>query len=143
MKRILETTRLKSAKSDFLIRLVQHDHGHLYVEIEQTIHSTNQKPETIKINPSILSDIIKVLQNYHESLQGASNLGTKPTSEIDQKKIQERYLKGVTIKDLAMQFDQTSEHIEIILRNRGFEIVENELPKQLLPGKNYKRKRRK
>ena len=54
----------------------------------------------------------------------------KHITEIDQQKIQSNYLKGVTIKDLAMQFDQETELIEMILRNKRIEIVENKLPKQ-------------
>ena len=143
MKTILETSQLEFDKSDFLIDLVEHENGQLYVEIVQTILNTNKKPETIKINPSVLSDIIKVLQNYQAKLPKESNLEIKHITEIDQNKIQDRYLKGVTIKDLAMQFDQTSELIEMILRNKGLEIVENELPKPTFSRKNYKRKRRK
>ena len=143
MKTIIETTQLEFDKSDFLIDLVEHDNGQLYVEIVQTILNTNKKAETIKINPSVLSDLIKVLQNYQAKLSKESKLEIKHITEIDQNKIQDRYLKGVTINDLAMQFDQTSELIEMILRNKGLEIVENELPKPTFTRRNYKRKRRK
>tara|TARA_R110002049_G_scaffold307940_1_gene510295 strand:- start:1764 stop:2198 length:435 start_codon:yes stop_codon:yes gene_type:complete len=143
MKTILETTQLEFDKSDFLIDLVEHDNGQLYVEIVQTILNTNKKAETIKINPSVLSDIIKVLQNYQAKLPKESNFQIKHITEIDQNKIQDRYLKGVTIKDLAMQFDQTSELIEMVLRNKGLEIVENEMPKPTFTRKKYKRRKRK
>ena len=143
MKTILETTQLEFDKSDFLIDLVEHENGQLYVEIVQTILNTNKKPETIKINPSVLSDIIKVLQNYQAKLPKESKLEIKHITEIDQEKIQQNYLKGVSIKDLAMQFDQKPELIEMILRNKGIEIVENKLPKPKFWRKNYKRKRRK
>ena len=106
MKTILETTQLEFDKSDFLIDLVEHDNGQLYVEIVQTILNTNEKAETIKINPSVLSDIIKVLQNYQAKLPKESKLEIKHITEIDQEKIQKNYLKGVSIKDLAMQSDQ-------------------------------------
>jgi len=129
MKTILETTQLEFDKSDFLIDLVKHDNGQLYIEIVQTIFNTNEKAESIKINPSVLSDIIKVLQNYHAKLPKESKLEIKHITEINQEKIQQNYLKGVPIKDLAMQFDQESELIEMILRNKGIEIVENTLPK--------------
>ena len=42
-----------------------------------------------------------------------------------------------------MQFDQTSELIEMVLRNKGLEIVENEMPKPTFTRKNYKRRKRK
>ena len=144
MKTILETAQLEFDKSDFLIDLVEHDNGQLYVEIVQTILNTNEKAETIKINPSVLSDIIKVLQNYQAKLPKESKLEIKHITEIDQEKIQKNYLKGVSIKDLAMQSDQKPELIEMILRNKGIEIVENKLPKPEFRrnNKNWKRKQK-
>lgn len=143
MKRILETTQLEFDKSDFLIDLVEHDNGQLYVEIVQTILNTNKKAETIKINPSVLSDIIKVLQNYQAKLPKESKSEIKHITEIDQEKIQQYYLKGVSIKDLAMLFDQKAELIEMILRNKGIEIVENKLPKSKFWRNNKNWKKRK
>jgi predicted RND superfamily exporter protein len=145
MKTILETTQLEFDKSDFLIDLVEHENGQLYIEIVQTILNTNKKAESIKINPSVLSDIIKVLQNYQAKLPKESKLEIKHITEIDQEKIQSSYLKGVTIKDLAMRFEQTSELIEMVLRNKGIEIVENTLPKPKFwrNNKNWKKRKRK
>ncbi len=143
MKTILETTQLEFDKSDFLIDLVQHDNNQLYIEIVQTIIDSNEKAESIKINPTVLSDIIKILQNYQAKLPKNSDFENKHITEIDQEKIQERYLKGVSIKDLATQFDQSRDLIEMILRNRGIEIVSNELPKtKFWYKKNNQRKRK-
>lgn len=143
MKTILETTQLEFDKSDFLIDLIEHDNGQLYVEIVQTILYSNKKADSIKINSSVLSDIIKVLQNYYAKLPENSKLDIKHITELDQKKIQERYLKGVSIKDLAMQFDQTSELIEMILRNKGIEIVGNRFSKPKFWRKTNKWRERK
>ncbi|MDO6518601.1 hypothetical protein [Zobellia uliginosa] len=143
MKTILETTQLEFDKSNFLIDLVEHSNGRLYIEIVQTILNTNKKSKTLKINPSVLSDIIKVLQIYQEKLQKESNPEIKYITESDQEKIQQNYLKGVSINDLAMLFDQKPELIEMILRNKGIEIVENTMPKPKF-WRNYKnRKKRK
>lgn len=141
MKRILKTTQLEFDKSDFLIDLVEHYNGQLYIEIVQTILDTNKKEGTIKINASVLSDIIKVLQNYHAKLPQKSNFEIKHLTEIDQNKIETRYLKGVEIKDLAMQFDQTYELIEMVLRNKGLEILKNEMPKPIFTKQHYKLRR--
>lgn len=145
MKTILETTQLEFDKSDFLIDLVEHENGQLYIEIVQTILNTSKKAESIKINPSVLSDIIKVLQNYQIKLPKESKLKIKHITEIDQEKIQSSYLKGVTIMDLAMRFEQTFELIEMVLRNKGIEIVENTLPKPKFwrNNKNCKKRKRK
>ena len=142
MKTILETTQLEFYKSNFLIDLVEHGNGQLYIEIVQTIINTNNKVETIKINPSVLSDIIKVLQNYQAKLPRESKPEIKHITDIDQEKIQQYYLKGVSIKDLAMQSGQKPELIEMILRNKGIEIIENKLPKSKF-WRNYKNWKRK
>lgn len=140
MKTIIETTQLEFDRSDFLIDIVRHDNGMLYVEIVQNIIDSKNRTSSIKINPTILTDIIKVLQNYQAKIPNKPDLKNKHITDSEQQKIQERYLKGVSVKDLAMQFDQTTELIEMILRNKEIEIVNNELPKPRYWKKN-KRKR--
>ena len=129
MKDIIDTTQLEFDKSNFLIDLVKHDSGHLYIQIVQIIRLVNNDKSTIKINPKIIPDLIKILQNYHARISGFQDVEKIKLSYIDEEKIQERYLKGVPIKDLAMQFDQSVELIEMVLRNRYIEIVDNNLPK--------------
>jgi len=130
MKEILETSQLEFDKSAFLIDLVKHESGKLYIEITQTINPDRDVIQTIKINPSILTDLLKVLQNYQAKIPAKTKYSRKHITYADQQKIQERYFKGVSMKDLALQFDQTEELIEMILRNRGIEIVSNQPPKQ-------------
>ena len=132
MKEILETTQLEFDKCAFLIDLVKHESGLLYIEIVQTINDNSKDGQTIKINPSVLSDIIKVLQNYQAKIPGKIDKQTKHITEEDKQKVQDRYLKGVSLKDLAIQFDQSEELIEMVLRNRGIVIVPNEMPKPKL-----------
>jgi len=130
MKEILETTQLEFEKSSFLIDLVKHESGKLYIEIVQTIHPDQETSQTIKINPSILTDLLKVLQNYQAKIPSKEIFSKKHITDTTQQKIQEWYFKGVPIKDLALQFDQTEELIEMILRNKGIQIVSNQQPKQ-------------
>jgi len=139
MKTIIETTQLEFDKSDFLIDLVKHENGLFYIEIIQNIIGSKNEKSSIKINPTVLSDIIKVLQNYQAKIPNKSGLRNKHITDLEQQKIQERYLKGVSIKDLAMQFDQTPELIKMILRNKGIEIVENKLHRPKFWRKNYSR----
>jgi len=129
MKEILETTQLEFDKSAFLIDLVKHDSGNLYIEIVQTIHNENSGKQSIKINPEILTDILRVLQNYHAKLTSENIIDVKHLTESDQQKIQDRYLRGVSLKELALQLDQSEELIEMVLRNKGIRIVANEMPK--------------
>lgn len=129
MKEILETTQLEFDKSAFLIDLVKHDRGKLYIEIVQTISDGNSSVNTIKINPTILTDLLKVLQNYQAKIHSSDIIEVKHLTDADQQKIQDRYFKGVSVTDLALQFDQTEELIEMVLRNKGISIISNEIPK--------------
>ncbi len=142
MKTILNTEQLEFGNSDYLIDLVTNDDGEIYVEIIQTLLDSNEVTESIKINSSVLSDIIRVLQNYHAKLPEITKSDSKHITETEQDKIKDIYLKGVPVRDIAMQFGQTPELIEMILRNKGFEIVENKLPKPTFHKKTYKRRKR-
>ena len=140
MKTILETTQLEFDNNDYLVDLVKLDNDRFFIEIEQTIFDKNIKRK-IKIDSSILSDLIKVLQNYHAKLPKESKFEIKHLTDVDQEKIVQSYLKGVTIKNLAMQYGQDVALIEMILRNKDLEIVENTLPKQKFWRNNKRRKR--
>ncbi|HSJ67966.1 MAG TPA: hypothetical protein VK921_09840 [Anditalea sp.] len=130
MKEILDTTHLTFNKSSFIIRLVKHSSGSVYIEIKQEIIDENYNSQVIKINPFNLTDIIKVLQNYHANLPLKYREKITHIIDSDEQKIQDRYLKGISIKDLAMQFDQSEKLIEQILINSGIQIVSNKLPKK-------------
>jgi hypothetical protein len=53
-----------------------------------------------------------------------SQTNPKPLiSEADKERIQDRYLKGVPLADLAMQFDLKQENIEMMLRNRNITVL--------------------
>jgi hypothetical protein len=122
MKKIIETTQLEFDRSFFLIDLIKHDSGLLYIEISQTIFEDINHAHSIKINPVVLSDIIKVLQNYHAIIAKNTDVYSKHLTDDIQQKIQDRYLRGVSIKDLILQFDQSKELIEMVLRNKGIQI---------------------
>jgi len=128
MKEVLETTQLEFDKSAFLIDLIKHDSGLLYIEISQTIFEDINHAHSIKINPVVLSDIIKVLQNYHARIAKNVAVYSRHLTEDDQQKIQDRYLRGVSIKDLVLQFDQSKELIEMILRNKEIQIDSSKMP---------------
>lgn len=50
-------------------------------------------------------------------------------TDEEQQKIQARYLKGISTQDLAMQFNQPEEVIEMVLRNKEIYIVHKQPPK--------------
>lgn len=129
MKNVIETTLLEFDKSNFIIQLVEMNFGTPYIEINQTINAENSVV-SLKLNPAVVSDIIKVLQNYYAKIdQKYTGLRTF-ISDDDQQKMVKRYLKGDSIQDLALQFDQSPELIEMILRNKNIVVVSNNQQKR-------------
>lgn len=142
MKEIIETNQIEAEKSSFIIDLVKHNSGKTYIELSQSIHhNKTDNIHKVKINPFILSDIISILENYYAKIE-INSLGSKKhlTAE-DKDNITSQYLKGVSIKDLALLFNQTESLIEFVLRNNNIEIVSNELPKPRYWKKKKRRNR--
>lgn len=141
MKQVLKTTLLEYDKSTFLIDLVEHESEKLYISILQTIPKVNMPAikQEIKINPSILSDLLIVLASYQKYLPASDSRSYGHLTNASQAEIVKRYLKGVSLKDLAMQFDFKLELIEQVLRNKGIEIV----PDQGLNQKSTEKRNRK
>lgn len=138
MKKILETKQLEFNKSTFIIDLVQHSNGSSYIEILQRIHHQSSDGQRIKINPSVVMDIINVLLEYQEKIPKKQLNEVLHFTEQDKKNIQDRYLKGISAKELAMQFDTTKAIIEMILRNQRIVVMSDVVPDK----KKYWRKRR-
>jgi len=87
--------------------------------------------QELKINLIALTDLIYVLEEYQTEISKFDNSFDKSYFSGDkQKEIVRRYLKGITIKDLTLQFDCSEKIIEQILRNKGLEIVDNRLPEK-------------
>ena len=142
MEEIIDTVLLEYGKSTFILELVKYQNNIKYIQIQQIIH--NQEKDGIinklKINASVLSDIIEVLSNYQKELAKQPKIDVSYFSEERKKEIIKRYFKGVSIPDLALQFDCSSNIIEQIIRNQGIEIIDNKLPKAQ---KYFKKRRRK
>ena len=130
MKETIDKNILTYDKSTYTLKLIKIRSRSFYVEIAQTIHGSEENVNSIKINPSVLPDVIEALQDYKQILDEAFIIGAKYISKTDQQKVQDRYLKGVSIKDIALQIGKSEELIETILRNRNIEIVSNEMPKE-------------
>ena len=154
MDDILKTTLLESNKSTFIIDLIRHDSGKQYIRILQSIHDEKTSNErAIKINPSVLGELIKVLGSYQELLPhekeeqmitdfaDAKKSSGKTLSESEKTAIQKRYLKGISIKALTIQFNCKAELIEQVLRNANIAIVDYN-PSKTIYGKKFKRKRK-
>jgi acyl carrier protein len=141
MEEPIESTILEYKKSIFQIDLIQRNSGLKYVAIKQTIKEQNEN-HLLKIDSTILVDIIFVLESYLKKISASTIVGKNAYfSDIKQQSIIERYLKGLNIADLAMQFDCSNEIIELIIRNRNIPLVDNIMPKPRK--KSYYRRRRK
>ena len=136
MEEIIKTTLLEHGKSSFLIDLVKHENGKLYVAIQQIIRDDfeNFQTQTIKINPVILVKVIEALTIYKNELPKdiVEKFLFKTPEEKEDKEIIRRYFKGVEIEDLALQFDRSANVIKQILSNNRIPIVSNKMPQ------NYK-----
>lgn len=152
MDTILKTTLLEFEKSAFVIDLVQRDNGKQYISILQTIEDDrSEHNRAIKINPSLLGEVVNVLNSYNDLIPDTENQAARRAETTvlnqggltDHQKIelQSRYLKGVRVSDLAMQFDCKEDLVEEILRNRGVSIVNNKAPRVAYFWKHKSKKR--
>jgi len=86
MEEILKTTLLEFEKSAFIIDLVKNNSSKQYIRILQTIQDEdNENKRSIKINPSLLSDILRVLNSYQELIPGGKDKQSTKDSTITSK----------------------------------------------------------
>ena len=143
MKTIIETEQFDYKNSSYIIDLIQYEDYMFTIELIQSKSTKSSLEQSrIVIDPAILSKFIKVLQNFNAKSLLNPGYYKKHLSALDEKQIQDSYLKGVSIKNLALQFDQSKELIEMVLRNRGIEIVDNRPPKPINYWKTRKYSRR-
>jgi hypothetical protein len=126
MEDIIQTIQLEFERSTFLLDVVKHTNGKLFVQIIQTIQSKkkNNERQTIKLSPEVLPKIIETLKSYQTLINQKETQTNRKTPFEFTNQIVSRYLKGISIKDLMIQFDYKEEVIKQILRNNEIEIVE-------------------
>ena len=138
MKEIIDKYTLAYDKSTYGLKLIRVGSNSFYVDITQTIHAL-EEVNSIKINPTALPDIIEILKRYKQFVDESPINHPKYISQAVQQIIQDRYLKGVSIEDIALQTGKTEELIETVLRGRDIEIVPNKLPYKYIKPKAKKR----
>lgn len=137
MEKILKSTYLDYEKSSFLLEMVEQNEKLKYISIKQIFKEEN-KTQTIKINPKAIDDILYVIGKYSKSIN-PDNKNQSFFAEENQKKLIKRYLNGITIRDLSIQFNIDEESIRNILSDNDIEIVEYlELVKDKLDIANQK-----
>jgi hypothetical protein len=139
MQKILKRELLEFEKSAYIIDLIKHENGKMYISLLQMIYGEEPKTSrAIKINPSALNELLLVLSSYqglilnpqnqaqinhYENEPLKSGLLFRSKSQSEQSKIIKSYLQGVSISELANQFDCKEQLIRQILINNEIEIV--------------------
>ena len=139
MDKLIKSQRIEGEKSSHLVQLYQHSSGEHYVQLEQTIFGQPEK-HTVKINPAQLLAIIDTLGVYAEELSFLmDNLNSDIIKKEEQQKIISTFLRGVTIKDLSLQFRYKKDAIRDLLVKNDIAIIEGLT--QSVPKWKFKRKR--
>jgi hypothetical protein len=129
MEKIIKTIPIKHNKSSFLFDVIQSKGKKKFIKITQTIENEDTNYQ-LKINPTILPQIISILQQLEKDIVETTIAKSHFLFPIEkQKSVIKSYFKNVTIKELAIQFNCTEKIIEQILHNNEIEIVDNKLPK--------------
>lgn len=123
MDELVRSKKLQFEKSNYFIQIYKQESGIEYIKIIQNIG--NDKKNSILINPNNLDGIIATLINFKEEI--ALNQKIEDNyfiKEEDIKKIINTFLKGITIKDLSLQFRYQEEDIRDLLIKNNIEIIE-------------------
>lgn len=124
MDKLIKSKRIEGEKSSHFVQLLRYSSGELYVQLEQTIFGQPDK-HTVKINPAQLIDIIDTLSIYAEELSFLmDNFNRDIIKKEEQQKIISTFLKGITIKDLSLQFRYKEDAIRDLLIKNDIEIIE-------------------
>ena len=124
MDKLIKSQRIEGEKSSHLVQLYQHTSGEHYIQLEQTIFGQAER-HTVKINPAQLLAIIDTLGIYAEELSFLmENFNRDIIKKEEQQKIISTFLRGVTIKDLSLQFRYKETAIRDLLIKNDIEIIE-------------------
>ncbi|HAI74820.1 MAG TPA: hypothetical protein DCM08_01115 [Microscillaceae bacterium] len=146
MQHTLHTTHLEYDKSSFIVDLIAFEEDKLYVQISQQIFGTNQQ-QRLKINPTVLTDLIAVLQQYQQQIAASTQTPQETSphhfSDKDQATILKRYMKGIPTEEIALHFNCETAQIEQILHNKGIPLTTNTFhPPQPKPYKYFRRRKK-
>jgi hypothetical protein len=140
MQETLKSTLLEFEKSSTYINFIKPFSGENYIAVEQTMVNNNIT-QKIKINISDLPQIISSLQMYQKELSDPdSDICKNFLSKEKQQSVVKRCLKGISIPDLALQFNCTIETISSILSRNEIEMENEKALKRIQMIERSKRK---
>jgi hypothetical protein len=142
MDELVRSHKLQFEKSNYFIQIYKQENGYEYIKIIQNIG--NDVKTSILINPNNLDEIIDVLVRFRGEIALNQKIDDKYfIKEDDKKAIINTFLKGITIKDLSLQFRYKEDAIRELLVKNDIEIIEGiEIKSSFYQKKNSWNKRK-
>jgi hypothetical protein len=123
MDELVRSNKLQFEKSNYFIQIYKQENGYEYIKIIQNIG--NDVKTSILINPNNLDEIIDTLSHFRDEIALNQKIDDKYfIKEEDKKAIINTFLKGITIKDLSLQFRYKEDAIRELLVKNNIEIIE-------------------
>lgn len=123
MDELVRSKKLQFEKSNYFIQIYKQETGIEYIKIIQNIG--NDVKSSILINPNNLDGIIDTLINFKEEIALNQKIDDNYFIKVEDKKsIINTFLKGITIKDLSLQFRYKEDAIRDLLVKNEIEIIE-------------------
>jgi len=123
MDELVRSKKLQFEKSNLFIQIYKQETGVEYIRIIQNIG--NDLKNSILINPNNLDGIIETLIAFREEIALNQKIEDKNSiKEEDKKIIINTFLKGITIKDLSLQFRYKEVDIRNLLVKNEIAIIE-------------------
>jgi hypothetical protein len=120
---LVRSNKLQFEKSNLFIQIYKQKNGYEYIKIIQYLE--NDVKSSILINPNNLNEIIDTLSQFRNEIALNQKIDDKYISkEKDKNAIINTFLKGITIKDLSLQFPYNETEIRELLVKNNIEIIE-------------------
>jgi len=123
MDELVRSNKLQFEKSNYFIQIYKQENGYEYIKIIQNIG--NDVKSSILINPNNLDEIVDTLIRFRNEIALNQKIDDKYfIKEEDKNALINTFLKGITIKDLSLQFRYKEDAIRDLLIKNDIEIIE-------------------
>ena len=123
MDELVRSKKLQFEKSNLFIQIYKQETGIEYIKLIQNIG--NDLKNSILINPNNLDGIIETLIDFREEIALNQKIEDKNSiKDEDKQNIINTFLKGITIKDLSLQFRYKEDIIKELLIKNEIAIIE-------------------